>query len=92
MCVSVCVVRLHYTHGFTVGCIPCDLETMSSSGRNVLNYNNSHEQDVNDVHVIHCRAPAPCVCCMIFLAELCAHSTLALFISKQLVFTLMHFI
>lgn len=74
---------LKATHSFTVGCIFCDLETMSSSDRYALNYNNSHKQDVNDVPLIHRHVPAPSVCCVIFLAELCTYTTLALFISES---------
>lgn len=93
MCACVCgSASLKATHGFTVGYILCDLETMSSSDRYVLNYNNSHKQDVNDVCLIHGRVPAPCVCCVISLAELCTYSTLACSFRKQLVVTLMHIV
>lgn len=74
---------LRATCSFTVGCILCDLETMSSSDRHALNYNNSHKQDVNDVPLIHCHISAPSVCYVISLAELCTYTTLALFISKS---------
>lgn len=55
---------LKAAHSFTVGCILCDLETMSNSDRYVLNYNNSHKQDANGILLIHCRVPARfCVLC-----------------------------
>lgn len=62
---------LKATHCFTMGCILSDLESVSCSDRYVLNYDNSHKQDVNDVPLIHCHVLAPLVCCVISLTELC---------------------